>query len=1040
MNRSDYEHIEYSGASSINALLVPIKSSAPHYHSEYELLFVLDGTLSVFTGGEKRLMYAGDILAINPNEIHTLLCEDARNLCMVVQFRSELVSGALAEKDAVVDLILDSSRPGGEDASMRAIRRALANLGKAVAAKNEPVELLARATIDAVLYELFSRGRWQRRTDERDGSREFSRIIEFIRQHCVDGFSTEELCAYANMSRTTLYRFLRRASGATVKELTDRYRIERARELLRHTSYTIQDIAIMSGYRSCAAFYRMFKSIAGMQPGECRVAPSVGEVNGSIRNYGMTPVDHTAELIDRFVTGEKIYRRPTVNIKYEKNPNGPVLGYSETSGVKIIEKDGLKFKDLSRTGELLPYEDWRLTPEARARDLAGRLSLEQMSGLMLHKLAFGGADLASDDSVEQHFIHGFAIMGTPETVESACELSNALQQKTESMPFGIPAYLTSEGINASDDSVESVGGFHMMNSALFSKWPQPLGIASTFDPKYAEGWGAAASKEYRATGTTIALEPQIDVATEPRWNRFYQTFGEGSDLTTDMARAFIDGLQTSENGEIAGGWGYESVCATPKHFPGGATGEAGRDAHYNFGKYGVYPGNNFAEHLKPFRDGAFKLNGPTACAAYVMPYYTVSYNQDNVNGENVGNGFSSFILQNLLREKLGYKEGIFSDFTISPPPVNGSFATGRCWGIEEYSEEAKRLKGMLAGICVYGADDDYSAMSKAAKIAAERYGEAETKKLMEDRVYYILLNAFRQGLFENPYLEPAASAAVLPDAQALRDGYEAQLKSIIMLKNSGSTLPIRGRKTVYIPDRRRNARVGGVDLRFAVKSDDAKDAVCCPVPLDVVKEYYDVTDDPAKADFAMVFIDSPDSGYGWSKEDKASGGNGYLPISLQYRPYTAKDARAVSLAGGDIFESFTNRSYKDKSVATYNESDLDAVLETRRLMGDKPVIVSLLFSRPCVTGEFEPASDAILAHCGVQTRAIMDIVSGAAEPSGLLPAQFPKDMSTVEKQLEDVPFDMECHVDADGNVYDYGYGLNWSGKISDWRTEKYCKR
>jgi beta-glucosidase len=105
-------------------------------------------------------------------------------------------------------------------------------------------------------------------------------------------------------------------------------------------------------------------------------------------------------------------------------------------------------------------------------------------------------------------------------------------------------------------------------------------------------------------------------------------------------------------------------------------------------------------------------------------------------------------------------------------------------------------------------------------------------------------------------------------------------------------------------------------------------------------------------------------------------------------------------------------------------------------MKDKPVITIVNTGKPFVP-EFEPYSDAILVSFGCQNQAILDLVSGAAEPSALLPMQLPADMKTVELQMEDVPFDMECYVDADGNQYDFAYGLNWSGRIDDERVRKY---
>jgi len=106
-------------------------------------------------------------------------------------------------------------------------------------------------------------------------------------------------------------------------------------------------------------------------------------------------------------------------------------------------------------------------------------------------------------------------------------------------------------------------------------------------------------------------------------------------------------------------------------------------------------------------------------------------------------------------------------------------------------------------------------------------------------------------------------------------------------------------------------------------------------------------------------------------------------------------------------------------------------------MKNKPVIVSMNMSNPTVVAEFEKSVDGILVHFGVQDQALMDIVSGSAEPSALLPLQMPLNMETVENQKEDVPHDMESYVDSEGNTYDFGFGLNWGGVISDSRTEKY---
>jgi beta-glucosidase len=212
-----------------------------------------------------------------------------------------------------------------------------------------------------------------------------------------------------------------------------------------------------------------------------------------------------------------------------------------------------------------------------------------------------------------------------------------------------------------------------------------------------------------------------------------------------------------------------------------------------------------------------------------------------------------------------------------------------------------------------------------------------------------------------------------------------------------------------------------------------------PVNREIVERYFRVTDNPDEADYALVFISNPNSGGGYSREDVKSGGNGYLPISLQYGEYTAKEARDSSLAGGDPLENFKNRSYKGKSVKAINITDLAMVTDTYGKMKGKPVIVSINLSNPMVFSEFEKDANAILVNFGVQDQAILDILTGSREPSALLPLQMPLDMNTVEKQAEDLPLDMKCYQDSEGNSYDFGFGLNWKGVIQDKRVVTYKK-
>jgi beta-glucosidase len=217
----------------------------------------------------------------------------------------------------------------------------------------------------------------------------------------------------------------------------------------------------------------------------------------------------------------------------------------------------------------------------------------------------------------------------------------------------------------------------------------------------------------------------------------------------------------------------------------------------------------------------------------------------------------------------------------------------------------------------------------------------------------------------------------------------------------------------------------------------------------------------AKCDFAIVRITSPQNGnptyMGFGGITTDGNKYTYLPISLQYRPYTANSefVRRESI-GGDMIEvtetspdgygdlktlKKENRSYFGRTGIIRNESDLALVLNTASAA--KKVIVALNVSNPMVFKEFESKVTAILVGFGgdrsafLPDKAFLEIIAGQVEPSGLLPFQMPANMETVEEQFEDVPRDMKCHVDSDGNAYDFAFGLNWSGMIRDARTARY---
>lgn len=762
--------------------------------------------------------------------------------------------------------------------------------------------------------------------------------------------------------------------------------------------------------------------------------------------------------ITYFGYSQKTTQNNDAGFELVQNQKGPNLGFARSSGLQILEQEGLKFKDLNKNSELDPYEDWRLPAEERAKNLASKLSVGEIAGLMLYSRhqaipanasgfsagTYNGKSILEGEAnawdltdQQKKFLEEddlrHVLITSVKSPEVAARWNNQLQAFVEAIGFGIPANNSSDPRNTASVTSE----FNAGAGGKISLWPDGLAMGATFDPTLLHQFGEIASKEYRALGIATALSPQIDLGTEPRWYRISNVFSESPELTRDMGRAYIDGFQTSVGeAEIKDGWGYESVNAMVKHWPGGGPEEGGRDAHWAHGKFAVYPGNNFKDHILPFIEGAFNLDGPTQKASAVMPYYTISYKQDTVNGENVANGFSRYIINELLRDTYGYDGVVCTDWLITADEgaTPGTFA-GKPWGVEELSIAERHYHALMAGVDQFGGNNDKKPVLEAYQMGIEEHGEEYMRARFERSAVRLLKNIFKTGLFENPYVDVGQTRAIVGKSEFMKAGYQAQLKSIVLLKNKNGILPLKEMQTIYIP----RIYTPSTPDWWGNMSEPRLDY---PVDMELVKKYYHVTENPREADLALVFVRSPESAIGgYSESDRKVGNNGYVPIPLQYGNYTAEIAREQSIAAGDpvIDPEIKNRSYRGKTITADNTMDLRTILDTKQMMGDKPVIVSVTASKPMIFGEFETEADAVVLNFGVSAQAVLDIISGQAEPSGLLPLQMPANMETVEQQKEDIPFDMEPYRDSEGNVYDFGFGLNWNGVVKDQRVAKYKK-
>ncbi len=734
------------------------------------------------------------------------------------------------------------------------------------------------------------------------------------------------------------------------------------------------------------------------------------------------------------------------------NEGGATLGYSPDSGVTILEDGGYAFKDLNRSGTLDAYEDWRLDAETRAENLVSLLPIADQIPLMLvnrYDTNYKPGEIS--DYILGLLDQGVRGLSTPfafKDVKNTVAYINGMQAYVEAKPFGIPI----------DEHGEA-------GNAITSTWMNNLSFGATFDPSLVGEYARAMSEEYRAIGITTTLTPQIDISTEPRWSRITGTFGEDPQLSSDMAREYVNGLQSTYAADGTDlGWGEDSINAMMKHFPGDGAGESGRESHNFYGAYTVYPGDNFYTHLLPFQAG-LELPGLTGAAAAVMPSYSIAVDADGEPmGDAVGSGFSAFKLTETLREEMGFTGLVCSDFII----VQQNAGMGpRNWGVEDLTVPERYLMAIEAGLDQFGGEAFVDDLKAAYDLGVEKNGEEAMNERIKGSAKRILKNMFQIGLFENPYLDTAESKTIVANDEKQAAGYKALEKSVVMLKNSGNIIHAAEegaeKPTIYIP------------MTYA----SGKWSV--PLDLSVVAKYFNVVTDTvaetltgapdkngkatasetdiirataeqlAEVDYAFVRINSPANvGGGYDAANEK-----YIPLSLQYGEYVANSAfvRQQSIGGNEIevvidspygaqtvYET-ENRSYFGNKAVISNASDLDAVLYAAEHV-DK-VIVNINISNPMIVAEFEDKVDAILvtfAQSGKNiTNVLCDILAGTLEPSGLMPLQMPANMETVEAQYEDVPRDMDCHVDTDGNTYDFAFGLDWNGVINDERVEKYNK-
>jgi beta-glucosidase len=492
--------------------------------------------------------------------------------------------------------------------------------------------------------------------------------------------------------------------------------------------------------------------------------------------------------------------------------------------VKTLTVDGFTYRDLNKNGKLDVYEDIRQPVDARVNNLLSQMTLDEKAGTMFFMMI----SMKKDGSISEkpalsdpfsfmvpgtskmmfmkHLNHFNILYGTGKKEMAAW--NNNLQKLAERTRLGIPATIGTDPRN------------HFSNNPLasaiageFSQFPEPLGLAAIGDSLLVAEFARMARQEYLAAGIRVALHPQIDLATEPRWGRMNSTFGEDAVLTSKLTTAYIKGFQGDS-------MGVNSVACMTKHFPGGGPQKEGIDPHFKVQKGQVYPGNNFDYHLLPF-EAAFK-----AGTAEIMPYYGVAMGQTK---EDIGMSFNKEIITGLLRNKYKFDGIVCTDWgIITDWKVFGkTILTARAWGMLNKSEKERVEKVINAGVDQFGGEtttDLIIQLVQEGKISEAR---------IDTSVRRLLKMKFTMGLFDNPYVDVDKASETIGRSDFKAAGELAQRKSMILLKNDTvnqkAVLPLKKGIKIYIEN----------------------------IEPDVASAFGTLVKKPEDADFAIIRIKSP---------------------------------------------------------------------------------------------------------------------------------------------------------------------------------------
>jgi len=637
-----------------------------------------------------------------------------------------------------------------------------------------------------------------------------------------------------------------------------------------------------------------------------------------------------------------------------------------------------------------PYRNPLLPVEQRVADLLSRMTLEekvaQLQGAWENRQFFKNPQEELFVDEKGAFVparaavlikDGLGEMSRPSENRGPREMAvftNTMQKWVkENTRLGIPVIYHEECLHGH----AAPGG---------TSYPQPIGLASTWDPELVQEVFSATAAEVRARGAQECLTPVLDLARDPRWGRTEETYGEDPYLVSRIGVAAIKGFQGS-------GPFIDSahVNATAKHFAVHGQPEGGTN---------IAPGNYSERVIREYFLKPFEAAVKEAHVGAVMP----SYNE--IDG--IPSHSNKHLLTDVLRQEWGFQGIVVSDYFAIREMITNHHIVG--------SLEAAARLALDSGV------DIELPFPEAYPTLAEQVKKGLVPVSQIDRsVARVLRAKFLLGLFENPYVDPEAAARITNNVERQQLALKAARETLTLLKNQNGLLPLD--RTKY----KRVAVIGPNAGELHLGGYSGKPGRGVSI-LQGVKDKLGPGVEVTFSEGVKITESEPD----WDADLVVLGDPAKNAERIKAAVKVAEKAEIVILAiGGN--EQTSREEWAPNHLGDRDSLDLlsnqDDLVKAIVATG-KPVVAVLIHGRPNSINYVAEHVPAILdgwylgQECGT---AVADVLFGDYNPGGKLPITVPRNVGQLPDYYYQKPTAKRGFLGSTVEpLFPFGWGLSYS--------------